>query len=635
MIVTNNGASCAAIVVPYSPSKVESFAAHELQRYLEKISGARLPVIDDEEVHNLPADTGLICIGSPAHNRQSASFISPSDFASQVPGPEGMYLSCFSDTLILAGSTGTALERDRGCLYAVYEFLETYLGCLFAAYGACGSTIGEVVPRQKTIELPDFTDIQPKCSLLYRGAVVQYDSFQNNALPGQHPLSASLIDWMGKNRLNRIMLMMSSYETISRSPLLEEIEKRGICLTVGHHESGMFFLPPHGSKYFPEEYYVTHPEYYRLQEDGTRYEPTTKWDGQLIFEMHSQACIETIAQNMLAWHKKNPYVDTLNFWPNDLCRPQCCCPECSSHSKSENYAYMCNAIAAILRQQDPDLKIDMIIYHDIRQAPESVKFQPNVVLDESTWGPQYIRNLGTNDGSGLIGSETERTALEWSKLNPHLVYYDYYMTNFGSLQVYCPMADEICAIYEHFVKTGYCMGSATQMECYNLWNYLFNFFVHGRKGYDVRLSLTELADRFSRLFGAAASYVKEYLLYVEDFSNGQPGYGNACAKYFASHVDRVKVYSLFEKGLSAIEEDAKKTQNLQIHAQIDALKLLRMAFRYSDLLTNDPENDELVYMSTHFGSLWSALGQSGYGISIVPKPGESQYVPDKWYDIGS
>ena len=236
-----------------------------------------------------------------------------------------------------------------------------------------------------------------------------------------------------------------------------------------------------------------------------------------------------------------------------------------------------------------------------------------------------IRKFGAKDGSGLIGSDTEKNALGWAAYTDNLVYYDYYMTNFGSNQVYCPMADEIIKIYEHFVKTGYCKGSGTQMECYNLWNYLFNFYVHGRKGYDVSLSYEELEDRFLIIFGKAAPYVRDYLDYVEDFSDGQGENGNECAAYFAAHVDTDKVYHLFEQAYVAEENEILR----------DNLRLLRMAFRYSDLQTNEPDADEIIYISKEFGSFWGELGQAGYGISAYAKPGEVAFIPDKWYQIYS
>lgn len=619
MIISRSGKAMAVIILPASPSPVEQFAAEELKKYVKKISEAELQITSE------PAEGyGKIFIGGPRRNKWTAQIISEKKFTETVPGPEGMMIYAENDNLILAGSDSTPLERDRGTLYAVYEFLEKYLGCSFVAYGNEGSQIGEYIPKCSLIEVKHIDYVKEKCDIPYRGAVVQFDAFEVNSMPW-HGLTPSLIDWLGKNRINRVMLMLTSYEIIKNSSLFAEFVKRGICMTVGHHDSGMFFLPPHGNDFFPEEYYLTHPEYYRLEKDGSRYEPSTKWHGQLIFDMRNQECIKQIGDNIIAWIQENEYVDIINFWPNDDVDDVCCCDRCSSYDKTENYVWMTNQIADYVGRKMPHVKIDLLVYQDLWSAPSMEKLSDNLLIDVATWGPDMIRKLGCNDGSGLIGSPTEKNALQWAKLGNNLVYYDYYMTNFGSNQVYCPMADEIVKINEHFAETGYCKGTATQMEPYNLWNYLFNFYVHGRKGYDIALSFEELLNSFSMIFREASPFVKEYINYVEQFSDGQGENGNVCAAYFASHVDTEKVYAIFERAYDSLPEGTYK----------DNLRLLRMAFRYSDLEVNVPQSEEILYISKNFGSFWGELGQTGYGISTYAKPAESGFKPDKWYQFSS
>lgn len=616
MLISKNKEAFSTIIISEKASLVEKFAAEELQKYIYKMTGTVLQIsFDTQSVVGTK-----ILIGGPERNSITSRVISIEEFKKKVPGPEGMMICTIGENLVLAGSCGDVLERDRGTLYAVYEFLERFLGCSFTAYGNIDSEIGEYIPKNDILEIEQIEYIKTKCDLIYRGAVVQFDAFEVNSLP-HHALTKSLIDWLGKNRINRVMLMLTSYELIRNSQLFLEFQKRGICMTVGHHDSGMFFLPPHGNEFIKEKYYITHPEYYRLQSDGSRLEPLTKWHGQLIFDMRNEDCIRTIAENIVSWIKENPYVDIINFWPNDEVEESCCCEECSKHSKIENYVYMTNEIAKYVSEKEPHVQIDLLVYQDLWTAPKNAVMGKNLLIDVATWGPNMIRKLGCNDGSGLIGSPTEKNALEWGKYTDNLVYYDYYMTNFGSYQVYCPMADEIIKINEHFVKTGYCKGTATQMESYNLWNYLFNFYVHGRKGYDVSLTYEELQERFVRIFGEAAPFVKEYLDYIEDFSNGQGETGNDCAAYFAKHVDREKVYKIFEKAFDVLPESVEKNN----------LRLLRMAFRYSDLEVNDEKSEELIYMSNNFGSFWGELGQSGFGISVQTKPGACEFVPNKWY----
>ncbi|MFV0504757.1 MAG: DUF4838 domain-containing protein [Lachnospirales bacterium] len=606
------------IILPKKPSPVEEFSAKELQKYIKKITNISLPIgttIDSTK-------STKIIIGNPKSNKIMTEYISEENFVNEIPGPEGIFIKSFNNSLVLAGSIGGALERDRGTLYAVYEFLERYCNCSFVAYGDVNSNIGEYIPKLKNIEIDNISYKKEKSDLPYRGTVVQFDAFEVNSLP-HHKLTPLLIDWFGKNRINRVMLMLTSYEHIKKSKLYDEFKKRGISMTVGHHDSGMFFLPPHGNDFFSKKYYETNPEYYRKEVDGTRFDPPSKWHGQLIFDMRNSKCIEEIATNIIDWINVNPYVDIINFWPNDDVSPCCSCELCRNYSKNENYVWMTNEIAKLIALIHPNVQIDLLVYQDIWTAPENMELSKNLLIDIATWGPNMIRKFGCNDGSGLIGSPTEKNALKWARYTNNLVYYDYYMTNFGSNQVYCPMSDEIVKIYEHFVETKYAKGTATQMEPYNIWNYLFNFYVHGRKSYDISLTFDALISNFVKIFGNASRHIKEYIEYIEDFSNGQGVNGNECAAYFATHVDKEKVYELFENAYLSLDEGVLK----------DNLRLLRMAFRYSDLQTNDPDSEEIIYITNNFGSFWGELGQVGYGISAYAKPNITTFKPDKWYNF--
>ena len=48
--------------------------------------------------------------------------------------------------------------------------------------------------------------------------------------------------------------------------------------------------------------------------------------------------------------------------------------------------------------------------------------------------------------------------------------------------------------------------------------------------------------------------MKEYINYVEWFSDSQGENGNVCAEYFAAHVDKKKVYEIFENAYDSIPE---------------------------------------------------------------------------------
>ena len=116
------------IILRHDAALSEQTAASELSSYLEKISGAKLPVYTDAE----PATEKEICIGYT--NRPSAE-----DTSSL--GDEGYIIKTEGEKLFLLGS------GVRGALYCVYTFLEKFCNCRFYTNDF------ERVPKADTIAL--------------------------------------------------------------------------------------------------------------------------------------------------------------------------------------------------------------------------------------------------------------------------------------------------------------------------------------------------------------------------------------------------------------------------------------------------------------------------------------------------
>jgi len=119
------------IIIPISPSAViEHKAGVELQKYLEKITGIKIPIqIESEKMR--PAE---FIIG---HSNRFPSSIDLSGL-----GPDGFIIRTTGTKICIGGGT------HKGTLYGVYEFLERYLDCRFWAPDA------ETVPATTNIVLP-------------------------------------------------------------------------------------------------------------------------------------------------------------------------------------------------------------------------------------------------------------------------------------------------------------------------------------------------------------------------------------------------------------------------------------------------------------------------------------------------
>ena len=195
-------------------------------------------------------------------------------------------------------------------------------------------------------------------------------------------------------------------------------------------------------------------------------------------------------------------------------------------------------------------------------------------------------------------------------------------------------ADEVQSLCKHFAENGV-LGTATQIECFNHWNHLFNFYVFARTAYDNSVSMEEHFPRFSGIFGMGAPFIIDIIRKTEACLDGQVSIMQA-GLYLMEHIDKEEIYQLFEAALAAAQTPAHRNN----------IRMLRMAFRYSDLEAqesygqtgdepyatlqkyNDPTG-ELYYMSTQFDSFqWN---DPGYGITIPVDCPKSDFMPDHWY----
>jgi len=137
LTLTKEGRSACTIVLAKNASASARFAGVELQRYLSAISGANVPISATAK----PGST--IWIGSAGHSEGC-----PREIDWDRLGDDGFTIRTDGKNLIIAGG------RDKGPLYGVYSFLESYLGCRKF------SPMAELVPQKKTIVLPPINDTQ-------------------------------------------------------------------------------------------------------------------------------------------------------------------------------------------------------------------------------------------------------------------------------------------------------------------------------------------------------------------------------------------------------------------------------------------------------------------------------------------
>ncbi len=144
--LVHNGETNYLIVVRKEATEAEKFAATEFQKYVKKISSVSIPIVNET------SDLGI----SPIIKIGTAQ-LDPDQIEIKVDG----------NNLILSGGS------DQSTLYAVYEFLETYLNCKWY------SPVVEEIPELKVVEIskdlyysysPEITTRTVHSSLFYENA---------------------------------------------------------------------------------------------------------------------------------------------------------------------------------------------------------------------------------------------------------------------------------------------------------------------------------------------------------------------------------------------------------------------------------------------------------------------------------
>jgi hypothetical protein len=166
--------------LPVPTAEKVAAAAHDLQTYLQKITGAKLPIVADEKD---PGGTVLL-VGKSALTKSLDDKI-PSG-ATPVCEEEGFVIVTRGDRVLLAGNDNGPYH---GTEYAVAEFLDR-LGVRWFMPG----DFGEVVPHEATIKVDD-------------GEVRQKPDFKMRNWWGAMPPENARLEhrWKIRNKMNPVL----------------------------------------------------------------------------------------------------------------------------------------------------------------------------------------------------------------------------------------------------------------------------------------------------------------------------------------------------------------------------------------------------------------------------------------------
>ncbi len=390
--VAEKGTSHYRIVVAANAIPSERYAAEELQRYLERISGAKLPVVTDDQ----PMTPHEILLGDNAHLLRLPVRI---DFAKL--GTDGFVLRTHGNHLIVAGG------KPRGTLYGVYALLEEKLGVRWFTPEV------EFVPKMERVELTDLNETQVP-ALDYRE--VFWVEMMRDA------------DFAARHRQNGHHYRLT--------------EKHG-------GRAVVFFPFVHSfDLLIPREVCEKRIEFWPLI-NGKRV------SGYVQRCLSNPELVKMAIERVRQWIKEHPDATIIDVSQNDTGN-WCQCPDCKALDDAEgspaaSIIRFVNSIAEAIERDYPQIRIETLAYQYSRKPPKTLRPRKNVIIRLCSIECCFAHPLGT-----CPSEENRRfrdNIMAWQPVAPLLYVWDY-TTNFAHYIQPFPNFEALQANVQFFVKHG-------------------------------------------------------------------------------------------------------------------------------------------------------------------------------------
>ena len=310
-------------------------AAREFQHYVEKITGARLPIVADDAAPNGPR----VLVGASRLTDSIAGLEIPSGVTKDL-AEEGFVIWCKGETLVLAGNDDGPYYGTR---YAVCDLLER-----FGVRWIMPGEFGEVIPKQATLAVPEM-------SVLERPDFAVRKVTDDDEWAIHNKLNARIYYWAGIVGDN----------------------------TLGGSGSQGYIGDP--------EVFAEHPEWYALNEDGKTRNP------RMICMTHPDA-IKLVAEKCkdeARTGKGSVYGQPYSTFAPDDGEPRCFCTNCQNVSLglnamitdersirpgglgiSHEWFYFVNEVLKEVNKEFPEWRIATNGYAN-RDAPPAFKGDPD------------------------------------------------------------------------------------------------------------------------------------------------------------------------------------------------------------------------------------------------------------------
>jgi hypothetical protein len=362
-VLADGGRSAYQIVLADNASPSTRHGAEELQAFLEQMTGAKLPIVSDQQ----PQGPKEIILGENAHLRTLGVTI---DFAAL--GNEGYVIRTVGDNLVIAGGP------LRGNMYGVYGLLEDHLGCRWFAPGVSR------IPKSARLAIGRIDDRQIPV-LEYREPYL-VDCFDG--------------DWCARNRMNSSRGRLDAKHG-------GRMQVWSLCHTFAH-------LVP------VDQYFAAHPEYYSLV-GGKR----QKENPQLCCTNPEviRICTEAVRKLMRERREATVFSVSQNDWDHHCECPNCQALAKQEDSQMGPVLQLVNRVAEGVQQEFPDKIVQTLAYQWTRHPPKHMRPRPNVVIMLCSIECCFSHPLEscTSPENRAFRADIEA----WAKIAPRLWVWDY------------------------------------------------------------------------------------------------------------------------------------------------------------------------------------------------------------------
>lgn len=499
-----NGIIKCEIVAPDEAGKVAGFAAQELQELLSTSLGDNVPIV--KKPSNTEGKTSII-LGANSFLKEAGIDIKglPRDAFIIKSSGNNIFIAGIDD---MKADPRKNLKKgvwaqhfERGTLFGTYEFLERFAGVRFYFPGKTGT----IIPPHKNLSIPAIDlKISPDYTIrnvsIYSGLIPEMVKYENKEALSHFPFECGPAFFPFQNLCYYRMRFQTNYIPN--------------CHGLGRME-------------YVQRFAETHPEYFTLMADGTRYiSSSLQNSGQVCLSSPIKDEIYKDAEAFLTgqtpevrgikkgWNLCACQPGYFNLMPQDgfyFCR----CPECWKHfsqgpKKSSDFIwdFACD-IAERLEKNNISGKVTMAAYTPYIIVPER-KLPKNMLVMLCEVGPWALH-------TPKVAEKESQEIKAWQSKQGEKIYLWNYINKYSRRAITgVPSGTPECVGRYYKMQAPYITGAFLQSETDNfVYNYLA-YYVFSKVAWNNSTDVNALLkEHYQKMFGPAADVMEKIYQRIE------------------------------------------------------------------------------------------------------------------------